>query len=271
MDSEDTSKTTTLGICDYFDDTESIHLRYTFSRDEVRIQNTAEKCLAFSLELSPFFRPLCVNLVLEGFPRNDLMMSQSKENLYPPNPAFQLREKHIPSWVKPDVLESDRETTLVDEITADALIKWLRHVVSSREDPSAEHILVIAGLYVNCSRTRLLDEKRWEGKDKFPLAMVRDGSVHTVPIEKRKDGLWVSGPILDSDIAYPALTIHCYTEFAWQIQYEMICMWSWWYMRGSKEHMAFQQALRNLKDKGWELTHRGRDFEERGNSAFDIT
>ena len=264
MDQENTDPS--LKPCQYYDNLYYVTLSYEFERDEIRIQSMAEKLLELLEALSPLMRPITLDVYLDGLERAMF----SDESLQPPRPYFRLEEKQTQPWIEKSKPDPEIETTYVEELTSPTIRAWLSEIIAQGQDPSPEYILVINGLHVRCARTKVLDAEKWKEKRMFPLEdWLRES--HAVPLEKREDGLWVSGPTTDPWVMYPALSLngYGYSYYPGGFMCDLPIMWSWWYERGHAEHAALEQILRELVQKGWRLDEMSKSMDGL-RPAFDV-
>lgn len=275
MDPKNATNQSPVTFCECYDHLPSVEIYYESPRHEIHIKKSVEKLIEFFEELSPFVQFLNFHAHLDGVKRKH--MFSGEDNFSPPNSDFELKEKNIAPWIDVqrntgtgnlvEKIAPETKITWLDSVTHLSFSKWLKQVASSQQDPSSEHILVMDLLVSQCSRAKLFDEDRWKGEKWFSL-MTKNGSMHAVPIERREDGLWVSGPTIDPSIRYPAVSVDCYCEYAGGIRCSLLIMWSWWYERGHAEHSALEQALRRLVKKGWRANY----IEEVGGvPVFDVT
>lgn len=250
MDQENTNNS--LMPCAYYDNLCSIGFIYEFKMDEIRIQNTVEKLLEVLEIFSPVFQPITLNVHLTGYER--AIFPEIEKCLNPTRPYFQLRERDSPPWVDKGEIDPDVEITYVEELSPQTTREWLQKIIAFQEDPSPRHVLVINSLVIRCARAKLLDEARWEGEEAFPL-LTWGEEIHLVPLERRRDGLWVSGPSVNSWIQYPALSISYYnsSDYVGAVKCFVNIMWSWWRKQGHAEHDALEQTFKKLANKGWLL------------------
>lgn len=239
-----------LKPCEYFRRTSDIDFGYEFARDEIRIQSVAEKLLEILETLSPLFQPIVLEVYLNGY--NRAYIPSMEKSLRPARAYFQLREKESYPWTNKGEIDPNAETAYAEELSPAAIREWLYQIINSQKDPSPEHMLVLEGLTVRCSRARLIEEERWDGKEAFPLR-TRGGSIHMIPLERRKDGLWVSGPTTDSWTRHPALTFDYYlnSDYPGEMECSLGIAWSWWYDPGYAERDCVEQMGKQLVEKGW--------------------
>ena len=94
------------------------------------------------------------------------------------------------------------------------------------------------------ARARLLE-------DPGPSAeLVLGPETYAIPVEKREDGLWVSGPMRES-VTSPPIKIELDNDHGIQ-ELEITVYWSPWIETGSAEAELLRACLHELEKHGWE-------------------
>jgi hypothetical protein len=93
------------------------------------------------------------------------------------------------------------------------------------------------------TRARLLEYQE-------PSAQLTFGpKTYAIPVEKREDGPWVSGP-LSYTIIDPPITVTLYKPEG-QLGLGISAYWSPWIETGSAEAELLKSCLHELKNQGW--------------------
>ena len=144
----------------------------------------------------------------------------------------------VSAWV--ERLDSHSEEA-VPQLTPQALADWLARANAQQLVDGYVPVLHILHMYY--TRVRLLEYEQ-------PYAELAWGSeMYTIPVEKRKDGLWVSGPMRDTMID-PPIKIEL-VNFHGRLGLDIYVCWSPWVETGSAEAELLRTCLRELEKQGW--------------------
>ena len=155
----------------------------------------------------------------------------------------------IPSWVacfKPN--EPGEEE--VPELTLPALADWLT-CAHAQQLPEG-YIPVLHTLEVRCTRARLLEYQKPYGE----LAL--GPQTYTIPVEKRDNGLWVSGPTPEA-MGNAPIEISL-ENVDGRLGLDISVYWSPWIEKGSGEAELLRICLHELEKQGWEGEKRTTDW-----------
>jgi hypothetical protein len=127
-------------------------------------------------------------------------------------------------------------------LTPQALADWLAR--ANTQQLVEGYVPVLHILHMYYTRARLLEyeqssaELAWYGS-----------KMYTIPVEKREDGLWVSGPMRDTMID-PPIKIEL-VNFDGMLGLNIYVCWSPWVETGSAEAELWRICLRELEKQGW--------------------
>ena len=192
--------------------------------------------------LWPVVQPLSVTLQMAAMSRELLFL----EHAIPvPISSWHLREVEVPAYVPVnaylEVRDKHREEA-VPELTPHVVADWLERA-HAQQLPEG-YVPALEGLYVYYTRARLLE-------DQEPSVQLAFGPhTYTLPVEQRKDGLWVAGPMRDTRIHPPISWNLVNTHGRLRLAIEM--GWSAWVATGSAEAELFMSCLHELEQQGWE-------------------
>ncbi len=204
--------------------------------------------------LWPVMRPLSVEIDM-GVRRRTYVMSEYP--LSPPIPTWSLHEMDsvaIAAWIKTRQ-PSKKSEEAIPGITTQALEDWLAR--AHAQQLSEEYVADLRALKVRSTRARLLEHQEPSAE----LAL--DQQTFVLPIEKREDGLWVSGPLLETTMS-PPIEIELRSSNRGYISLEedqtpgsihlilrIFVHWSPWIETGSAEAELLTACLHELENQGW--------------------
>jgi hypothetical protein len=191
--------------------------------------------------LWPVVQPLSVTLEMAARPREFLYIER---DIPVPVSTWHLREVDIPAhiavaaWVEEPGKHSEEARP---ELTLQALADWLAH--AHAQQLAEGYVPVLHRLHMYYTRARLLDYQK-------PYAELALGAkTYAIPVEKRKDRLWVSGPMQDTPINPPIKMFLVNTDGRLGLD---ICVgWSPWIETGSGEAELLKTCLHELEKQGW--------------------
>jgi hypothetical protein len=148
----------------------------------------------------------------------------------------------IPKWGKSDWADpSPYSEEEIPELTLQALADWLARA-HAQQLPEG-YFPVLETLRTHALRARLLGYQE-------PYAELAWGSqTYTVPVEKREDRLWVSGP-MRKIIVNPPIEIELFYDFG-RLDLDIWIYWSQWIDAGSAEAELLRTCLHELEKQGW--------------------
>jgi hypothetical protein len=167
---------------------------------------------------------------------------------YIPGPIFtwHLREVKIPAHVAVAALVKANEPSQHSEetrrgLTPQTLADWLTRAYAQQLPEG--YTLVLDRLQMYFTRARLLEYQ--ESSAELALG----SQMYTIPVEKREDGLWVSGPI-PYTIINPPIKVTLYNSSG-RLVLEICVGWSPWVETGSAEAELLRTCLHELENQGW--------------------
>jgi hypothetical protein len=195
--------------------------------------------------LWPVVQPLSVTL---GMIAKSPKLPLAKR--YIPGAVFtwHLREEEVPAHVAVTALFKAIDPTMHSEearheLTPQVLADWLARA-HAQQSPEEGYTLVLDRLGMCFTRARLLE-------DQAPSAKLALGpQTYAIPVEKREDGLWVSGPI-PYTIINPPIKVTLYRSSG-RLVLEICVGWSPWIEAGSAEAELLKACLHELEKQGWE-------------------
>jgi hypothetical protein len=189
--------------------------------------------------LWPVVQPLSVTLEMAG--SRDLPFL---EHVPVPVSTWHLREVEVPAHVpvnaRVEVLGKHSEEA-VPELTPQVLADWLARA-HAQQLPEGS-VPVLYALHVYYTRARLLEYQE-------PCAELAFGpQTYTLPVEQRKDGLWVAGPMRRTMIN-PPIRWKLVNDSG-RLDLEIEIGWSAWVETGSAEAELWLTCLQELEKQGW--------------------
>ena len=200
--------------------------------------------------LWPVVRPLSVTLNMKARRRHDCPLSAYKIPL-PVVRVWHLREVEVSApvavaeWLKA-YKPSQQSEEERPELTLQALADWLARAHAQLLPEG--YVPVLGSLYVHSTRARLLAYQELYAE----LALGPKTSV--IPVEKREDGLWVSGPMPDTMINPPIeIDLLNTNELHKSVRMTLRIFvgWSPWVETGSAEAELLTACLHELEKQGW--------------------
>jgi hypothetical protein len=164
-----------------------------------------------------------------------------------PVSTWHLREVEVPAHVSVDAYVKEpgkhsEETT--PELTPQVLADWLAR--AHAQQLPEEYVPVLYALHVYFTRARLLEYQE-------PCAELAIGlHTYTLPVEQRKDGLWVAGPMRGTMINPPIRWKLMNNDGRLDLEIEI--GWSAWVETGSAEAELLMTCLQELEKQGWRKT-----------------
>ncbi len=205
--------------------------------------------------LWPVVRPLEVSLYMaakqRGFSIIDKNIPVPVERWYlyemdPPARVSQVRP--IGSW--------DSEEA-IPELTPQALTDWLTR--SHAQQLVEGYVPVLHSLHMNDTRACLLQDQEPHIELAYYWGHGSCCEIYAVPVEKREDGFWVSGPIRgltnlsDPPIAIELWIYHDQPDYLAELALSIWIYWSPWIEAGSAEEDLLLDCLCKLEKHGWKL------------------
>lgn len=196
--------------------------------------------------LWPVMRPLSGRLRIAAT-LHDALSSDSTIPVSVPN--WGLYEKYPPAHVEiprfsdPSYCREEE----IPEMSLQALADWLTRA-HAQQLPEG-YGPVLDSLKINSARARLLE-------DPGPFAELVDGrETYAVPVEKREDGLWVSGPWWES-VSSPPIAIELddgglNDDWCVELRLDIRVYWSPWTEAGFAEAELLKSCLQELEKDGW--------------------
>ncbi len=179
---------------------------------------------------------LCCCDSLTGYPLSDSA---------PSRPFWMLRCRDLPRGVQIRPAWEDEELDVTDKLTLDAVLAWLGRAIN--QDCPGDQTVGWREVLFRAARVRLPIGKDISG-DTLPL---RDGAgVIEHPVERRDDGLWVSGPIWPRTLSAPIeLSL---TNETGLLTFDVRCNWSVWADEDAPGFPEILLALDKVRGLGWE-------------------
>jgi hypothetical protein len=208
---------------------------------EVAYNEPIEATLAACSAVWPIMRPLSVTLHMAARSRE---LPYIELAIQVPATTWHLRELDIPGHVPVAARIQGRghREQAVGELTLEELSLW---IASAHDQQLPDgYVPVLYGLEMHYMRARVID---------LPdrLATLRYGpEQYTVPVERRADGLWVSGPIRDT-MTNPPIKLNVENNDS-QLLLDICAGWSPWIEARSPEAALLQSCLHDLVSHGWD-------------------
>ncbi len=163
--------------------------------------------------------------------------------------TWHLREEEVPAHVAVTALVKDGHPSrhseeAVPELTPQALADWLAHA-HAQQIPE-ERIPILYRLHMYFTRARLLEYQESSAE------LVFGPKTYPIPVEKREDGLWVSGP-MSYTVLDPPITVTLYKPEG-QLGLGISVYWSPWIETGSAEAELLKSCLHELEKQGWQAS-----------------
>jgi hypothetical protein len=192
--------------------------------------------------LWPVVRPLSVMLDMAARSRD---LPFIERDIPIPVSTWHLHEVDVPAHVPvaARIKEPGKHSEeAIPELTPQALADWLARA-HTQQLPEG-YVPVLYTLEIHYTRARLLEYQ----KPSVELAL--SSTAYTVPVEKREDGLWVSGPMQDAMINPPIeITL---VNFHGRLGLKICVGWSPWIETGSEEAALLTACLHEIENQGWE-------------------
>ena len=194
--------------------------------------------------LWPVVQPLSVTLAMAARSRE---LPFIERDIPVPVSTWHLREVDVPAHVRVAARvqacgpgEHSEET--IPELTPQALADWLAR--AHAQQLAEGYVPVLYCLHMYYTRARLIEDQK-------PYAELALGpKTSAIPVEKRQDGLWVSGPMRDTMINPPIrITL---VNGDGRLGLEICAGWSPWIETGSAEAELLMACLLELEKQGWE-------------------
>ena len=192
--------------------------------------------------LWPVVQPISVTIEIEARSREFPFIEYE---IRLPVSTWHLREVDVPAYVPVAAWVEEfgrhREET-VSQLTLQALADWLAR--ANTQQLVEGYVPVLHILHMYHTRARLLEYEQssaqlaWYGSE-----------MYTIPVEKREDGLWVSGPMWERMIRRPPIKIELST-YEGQLELEISVNWSPWIETGSAEAELLKACLHELEKQG---------------------
>ncbi len=192
--------------------------------------------------LWPVVRPLTVYLTIAARLHN---FSFIIYKIPVPVSEWILREKYLPNHVaipsrvayfKPN----DPGEEEVPELTLPALADWLARA-HAQQLPEG-YVPILDRLEIHYTRAHLIEYQK-------PYAELAWGpAIYAIPVEKREDGLWVSGPMRDK---HPPIEISLDNDDG-RLGLDISVYWSPWVEKGLGEAELLKACLHELEKQEWE-------------------
>jgi hypothetical protein len=158
--------------------------------------------------------------------------------------TWHLREVEVPAHVSVDAYvktPGKHSEEAVAELTPQVLADWLARA-HAQQLPEG-YVPALDTLHVYYTRARLLEYEE-------PCAELAFGpQTYTLPVEQRKDGLWVSGPMRRTMINPPIRWTLVNNNGRLGLEIEI--GWSLWAEKGSAEAELWLTCLQELEKQGW--------------------
>jgi hypothetical protein len=196
--------------------------------------------------LWPVVQPLAVDLWLACADPGTPYLRPDAE---PKQPSWHLREESPTVEVESRAGDAP-QITVVPSLTLAALNHWVRQALNQ---PSSDCQVTFEKLSISFARARLPNDSALEDDDYFPLKDYT--GVRRVPVERRHDGLWVTGP-RPGLLLYPPLFYGFATEWGWLLAN----IWTTWSPIWTVPGSELESALRQMVAQGWQPYDLPSDF-----------
>ncbi len=216
-----------------------------FVKSEVDFNELIAVANAVFAAVWPVVRPLSVTVEMAA--RSPREFPCIENEIPVPIRDWHLCEASIPDYIVAPWTQSFWQNKPgkkeVPELTLPALADWLARA-HAQQLPEG-YVPVLHTLEMHSARARLLEYPK-------PYAELAWGSqTYTIPVEKREDELWVSGPMRKAMIKHPPIEITL-TNFHGRLGLYIPVYWSPWIETGSKEAELLRSCLHELEKQGWE-------------------
>jgi hypothetical protein len=193
--------------------------------------------------LWPVVRPLSVTLEMAARSRE---LPFLELDIPLPVSTWHLRELYLPAHV--DVFarvkacgSGEHSEEVVPQLMPQALAEWLAR--AHAQQLVEGYVPALRALHMYYTRARLLEYQK-------PSAELALGpKTYTIPVEKREDGLWVSGPMRDT-MTDPPIRMTLVNGDG-RLGLEICVGWSPWIETGSAEAELLTACLHELENQGW--------------------
>ena len=206
----------------------------------------AETALDALDTLRPVVQPLAAELTL-GCRRLDIDLRD--HGTEPAQARRLLRCASLPPGVIAEQYIIPQREESVSELTRAALAGWLRTALGQPCPHPQTHATCWTELRFAAVRARLSDELPFAGRE--TLRLKTDRGVFAAPLERRADGLWVSGPLAEWT-EQPPFDVAIYnTEGEGSLDLRLRVPWTIFWQPGTSERAALSAALRQIVARGW--------------------
>jgi hypothetical protein len=203
--------------------------------------------------LWPVVRPLSVDLTIAA---RQLDPPVIDKEIPVPVSNWRLYERYPPvhvtipkwaelEWANPSYYREEE----ISELTPQALADWSAraHIQQLPEG----YVPILGSLHMNYTRARILQDQEPYAELAWRWSQYRSWEICAVPVEKREDGFWVSGPMREGMIMNPPIAIDLSTCEG-DLKLDISVNWSPWVEAGSEEAELLKSCLRELEKQGWE-------------------
>jgi hypothetical protein len=207
--------------------------------------------------LWPVVRPLTVSLYMAAKQPGSSVFDK---NIQVPVKSWYLYEMDPPARVDISKYteselanQSDRRREGIPELTPQALTDWLTRAYAQQLPEG--YVPILRSLDMNHARACLLQDQEPHIELAYRWGHGSCCEIYSIPVEKREDGFWVSGPIRGmTNLNHPPIAIELYTyeEFR-NIDLSIQIFWSPWIEEGSAEEDLLWDCLCELEKRGWKL------------------
>ncbi len=198
------------------------NFNFTFEGPPTEILSVVSRLLA------EIYQPLVAEVFLGVFRLGE---PEITPNLSPP--TRWLVQKKLPRNTKPNVAYSDfKAHRTAEHIDENELIPWIEELTSFESKRLGEKVGWCSVEFVATRAKLESDTKQFSltGKD--------------LPIEERRDGKWVSGPLVDAHCGRPPIRVH-FEQLEDGVHCSMRIHWDHWLSRNTQ---ASQQLMRLLEE-----------------------
>jgi len=158
-----------------------------------------------------------------------------------------MREAEVPAHVAVTALVKESDPSLHSEevsfqLTPQALADWVARAYT-QQLPEGYYPL-LDSLHLYFTRARLLEYQEPSAE------LVWSQQTYAIPVEKREDGLWVSGPLPYTTIN-PPITVTL-QKIEKRVALKVCVGWSPWVEAGAAEAELLKTCLHELEKHGWQ-------------------
>jgi len=208
---------------------------------EAAFNEPMDATIAACTALWPVVQPLSVTLEMAARLRE---LPYIELDIPLPVRTWHLREVDVPAHVEvaARVQASEYSEEAIPQLTLQKLAHWLAR--AHAQQLAEGYVPVLYGLEMHYTRARIIEYQKTYAELAF------GPETYIIPVEKRQDGLWVSGPMRNTMINPPIkITID---NNDGRLTLSICVGWSPWTEAGSAEATLLTACLQDVGRQGWD-------------------